>query len=305
MAYDQEVGTANIRTQYIDGAVKGFATAAYKFKQAVTIDSTSAWKNYFYRETSTALTGKGYGSRTSRIKGISRGAEFPQASVSWEKVMTIIEKYGLEENITWEDLISDDIDVRDRTLMRVAEGVAKAVDDEIWSALTEATGGVPAGAPTSIQTINIYSAGAEARFWDVSSAAIIDDLLQAKQKIAEYNYDTTGLMAFVSPKDYRSIMSYLADKGAQFPTIGAEVASNGQQGKLAGIQLIVSNSVTASYALVVLPKRCGTWKSIVPLSTTTKEDPYKSLTIRSVEMGVTQVTDPKAVVLIQGTQNPN
>lgn len=287
MTVDQQSATANMRTVFYDKIVKGFAEAAYKFKQAVTVSSSSAWKNYYWRENSSALTAQ----TGNAIKGIPRGANFPQAVVEWERVLTTIEKYGLEDNIPYEDLISDDVDVRNRTLFRIAEGVAKAVDDEIWNTLTESR------SVSNIQTIAITS-----RFWDVASAAIIDDLLQAKQKIAEYNYDTSNLMAFVSPKDYRSIMSYLADKGAQFPAIGNEVASNGKQGRLAGIDLVVSNSVTASYALVVVPKICGTWKQLVPLTTETKEDPLKSLTVRSVEFGVTQLTDPKACVLISGTQ---
>jgi len=225
------------------------------------------------------------------IKGIPRGAAFPQASVTFERIMSVIEKYGLEDNIPYEDLISDDIDVRDRTLLRIAEAVAKAVDDEIWDVLTESQ------SPANIQSITITGG----RWWSAASAAIIDDLLQAKELIAVKNYPTNNLMCFISPKDHRSIMNYLAEKGAQFPTVGADVAINGNVGKIAGINLIVSNSVTASYAMVCVPKRCGTWRELVPLTTVTKEDPLKSLTIRSAEIGVTQLTDPKAVVLITPT----
>jgi len=289
MAFDQEVGTANLRATFYDKVVKGFAVASYKFKQAVTISPTSAWKNFFFRESPDALTAQ----TGNAVKGIPRGAEFPQASVTWERVQSVITKYGLEDNIPYEDLISNEIDVRDRTLMRIAEGVTKAVDDEIWDVLTESQ------SPSAIQHITI----AETKHWNGSSGAIIDNLLNARQLIAEKNYDTSNLMAFVSPLDYRSIMNYVAEKGAQFPNFGNQVAENGQAGKLAGIQLVVSNSVTASFALVVAPKICGTWKELVPLQTTTKDDPYKSLTIRAVEMGVTQLTDPSAVVLIEGTQD--
>ena len=173
-------------------------------------------------------------------------------------------------------------------------GHVKGVDDEIWDVLTEGR------SVNQIQSVTI-GGSANSGPWNTSSAAIIDDLLHAKQLIAEKNYDTSNLMAFVSPEDYRHIMNYLAEKGAQFPTIGATVASNGNVGKVAGVSLVVSNSVTASYALVVVPKRCGTWKEMAPLKTITKEDPMKSLTIRSAELGVTQLTDPKAVVLMVGT----
>ena len=285
MAFDQEVGSQNIRTTIFDGAVKGFAERQYKFKQACLISPSSAWKNYFFREKADPLAGQS----GNAIRGIPRGANFPQAVVAWERVLATIEKYGLEDNIQWEDIITGEVDVRNRTLRKIAEGVAKAVDDQIWSAIT---------GETTIQVINI----AATKFWNGSSAAIIDDLLQAKQLMGTSNYDTSNCMAFVSPRDYRSILNYLAEKGAQFPSIANEVATNGKQGELAGIQLVVSNSVTASQALVVIPKICATWKELVPLTTITKEDHGKSVLVRSYEYGVTQVTDPQAIVWIKGTQ---
>lgn len=284
MAYTDQPQTADLRTNLYDKMVKGFAMQKYKFKQAVSVVSTSAWKNYFYRENPTQLTA---------YKGIPRGADFPQADVTYERVSAVIEKYGLESNIAYEDILTDDIDVRDRTLMRVAEGVAKAVDDEIYDKLSES------GTPTNIQSVTI-EAGYE---WDTSSGAIFDNLGEARQKIAEYNYETTDLLCFISPKDQRSITSYIFSKGAQAPQLSDSTARNGSIGKLNGVDFIVSNSVEASQALLVVPKVCGTWKEVVPLQTTTKEDPYKSVTIRSVELGTTQVTDPKAVVLILNTQS--
>lgn len=283
-----EVAQEAIRGTYYDSAVKAIADATYKFKQALTISTTGAWTNYFYRGTNTVLAGQSGNDE----KGIPRGAEFPNANTSWDRIQSIIEKYGLEANIPYEDIISNEIDVVDRTLFKISQGVAASVDATIWDTLTESR------SPTNIQSITITGG----QTWDATSAAIIDDLLQAKQKIAEENLDTSNLMAFISPKDYRSILNYLAGKGAQFPSIGADVANNGNMGKLAGIDLIVSNQVTASYALVVVPKVVGTWKELVPLQTTTKEDPYKSRTIRATCLGVCQLHTPKAAVLIIGTQ---
>jgi len=288
MAYDQETGTADLRAEVVDKTIKGFATAAYKFKQAVTISTTSAWKNTFFRENPSALSSPS----GNNIKGIPRGSNFPQAVVEWEKVETYIEKYGLEDNIFWEDILTNDVDVMSRTMFRIAEGVAKAVDDEIWDVLTESQ------SPSNIQSISCTYP------WDhATSAAIIDNLMEAKQKIGEYNYSTANLMCFISEKDHRSVVNYLAEKGSQFPTIGTEMAKNGRAGKLVGINFVVSNSVTASYALVVAPKICATWKQAVPLQSTTVKDDYKGTRIRAVEMGVTQLTDPKACVLLDGTQS--
>ena len=292
MAQTEEVGLASLRKEVVDKTIKGFATASYKFKQAVSISTTNAWKNTFYREASNALTGH----TGNAIKGIPRGANFPQAVVKWEKVSKWVEKYGLEDNIFWEDVLTNDINVQARTLFRIAEGVAKAVDDEIWDVLTESQ------IPVSIQSVPLEHAGGSSVAWDGASAAIIDDLMHCKQKIGQYNYPTSGLMCFISEKDHRSIVTFVTDSGAQFDKLGDETARNGRVQGLAGIKFVVSNSVTASSALVVVPKICATWQSAKPLTTETIIDPFKSVKIRAVEMGVTQLTDPGACVLITGTQ---
>ena len=78
MAADKEVGEGTLRAEVVDKAIKGFAKASYKFKQALSVSTTNAWKNYFYREASAALTSP----TGNAIKGIPRGANFPQAVVN-------------------------------------------------------------------------------------------------------------------------------------------------------------------------------------------------------------------------------
>ncbi len=291
MAPSTEVGQSPLRAELVSKIIKGFATAAYKFKQAVSISTTNAWKNSYFRENPDALTGP----EGNDIKGIPRGANFPQAVVEWEKIASYVEKYGLEDNIMWEDILTNDVNVQDRTLFRISEGVAKAVDDEIWDVLTEGQ------SVSNIQSVTIVESATSGQ-WDSASAAIIDNLMNAKQLIGTKNYPTNNLMCFISEKDHRSIVTYITDSGAQFDKLGDETARNGRVQGLAGIKFVVSNSVTASFALVVVPKICGTWQQAVPLTTDVEVDPFKSTRIRAVEMGVTQQTDPKACCLIINTQ---
>ena len=289
MAYDISDGVINARKTTFDANIKQITPGMYKFKQAVAIVPTSAWKNYFFREDPTALTGQS----GNAIKGVPRGADFPTASIALERVSSIILKYGLEQNIPWEDLISDEVNIGTRTAIKIAEGVTKAVDDEIWNVLTESR------VPTNIQSIAIASGYA----WDEASASIIDNLEEAEEKIATYNYPTDNLLVYISPKDKRRVVNYIYEKGAQAPNLAQRmVDGNGVIGSIGNKTFVVSNSVTASYALVVVPKRCGNWRELVPLSTDTEEDKFKSTRYRAVEVGVTELTDPKAVVLIYGTQ---
>ena len=300
MAYDIQAGAINhgIRKETIDAMIKQIQPNIYKFKQACAVVATSSYKNTFFREDPTVLAGQ----TGNTFNGIPRGAAFPQQVVKWEEVSVRITKFGAEDNIMWEDIIAGDLAIQTRTVIKLTEGVAKKVDDAIWTALTD---NYVSGTTESLRIQSYAITTATGGRWDESSAAIIKDLFQAARLIGEKNYDTSGLMAFISPKDKKSIMNYLAEKGAQFPSISTSVTQSGDIGSIAGISLVVSNSVPASYALVVKPKVCATWKELVPLQSTTVEDPYRSLKIRVVEEGVTEVTDPLCVVLIKNTQSGN
>lgn len=275
-----------LRASVYDSTIKQIAKYAYKFKQLVSVVPGTAWKNYFFREQLNVLAGK----TGNTTKGIPRGAEFPHASLSWERVLTTIEKYGLEDTIPYEDIISNEIDVRDRTLIRIGEGVAKAVDDEICAQLTESY------TPVNIQT-GVLSA--TAAWWNVSSGAIVKDLANMKAKIRAYYNNVDEFVLVVHPDNEVNILSYLYEKGAQAPTLGADVALNGAIGKVAGVNIVTSTTMNASYALMVVPKRCATWKELMPLGTDVQERKFKDTRITACEMGVTQLTDPKAVVLLQ------
>lgn len=294
MTADQTTGQQVIRKEIIDGAIKGIANRAYKFKQAVTVVPTSAWTNTFFRENSAVLAG-GTGSAT---RGIPRGADFPAAFVQWEKIQAIIEQYGLETMIPWADVISSEIPVRERSLYKLAEGVTKAVDDQIYSVLASDTG---------ITTLAIETSGTTmGGAWNQSSAALIDNLEQGEQEIAEANYPTDDLMVFVNPRDKRAIVKFITDKGAQFMNTSERMLNgNGTIGKVGNKTFIVSNSVPASRALMVVPKRCATWKELEPLQTHVETDPGKNVKLRTWEFGVLEVTDPLCVVLYTGTERGN
>ena len=288
--YLSEVVHAVLRKEVIDSMVKQTAAQTYKFKQAVSIVPTSAWKNTFFREGTSVLKGN----TGNTTKGIPRGSNFPQDKVNWQEITVRIIKYGLETNIPWEDIISGEINVQARSIIRLTAGVVKAVDDQIWDELTESRSGSGV-----IQSFAI-TAG---KTWNATSAAIVDDLMKASELISLQNYDVGNLLCFVSPKDKRSIMNYLHDKGAQYNQLGEDIARNGAIAKVAGITLIESNSVTTSFALVLKPKVCATYKELVSLRSTTIDDPYKSLKIRVVEEGTIELTDPLAIVLINNTQS--
>jgi len=283
------VGMQDIRGETIERTVKGFALQEYKFKQVCSIVRSNSWKESYYQEGATELAG-GTG---SSVRGVPRGASFPYGEPNWTKQASYLEKYAMEGVIFMEDALTDEIDVSARTLLRISRAVAKSVDDQIWSALTTASG---------VQTFTIDS-GKE---WDgtvaASGANIIDNLMRAKEMFMDYNYSSQNIYLLVNQHDHRSIVRYLSDKGAQFPTIATNVTTNGLAGNLVGMKIVVSPSVAISGALVVIGNEAATWKEAVPLTVKTIDDPGIKTTVRAWELGVTQVPNPKAIVWIKNTR---
>lgn len=278
-----ETGEDTLRATSYDLAIKQLANYSYKFKQLVSVVTSSSWKNYFFREQTDVPTGQ----EGNAIKGIPRGADFPNAVLSWEQVTSRIEKYGLSATIDHEDIIAGNIDMRNRTILRIAEGVAKAVDTEISIVISENW------TPSNIQT-GVLQGG----YWNQTSAAIIKDLAKMKAQVKAYYDNASDFTVVINPDVEPHILHYIYEKGAQASSSG-QAAFNGQIGNPAGVNIITSAVVPASYALFLVPKTCATWKSLMPLQTETKTEAFKGDTITACEYGVTELHEPKQVVLLQ------
>ena len=96
-------GQVDLRAENISRTVTGFAELEFKLKQLCLVTSSSAWIESYYKETKTELTG-GTG---SAVRGIPRLAGFPYGEVTWTKVSSYMEKYGMEGVISYEDVIAE------------------------------------------------------------------------------------------------------------------------------------------------------------------------------------------------------
>ena len=265
-------GQVDVRKELIDTTLKGFADRAYKMKQAVTLVSTGAWTNFFWRGNPDTLNA----GRSTNRKGVPRGAAFPQATTTMKKIRSDIEKYALQDSIPFEDIISGEVSVRDRTIKKIAEGIVEGVDNQIFTGLST---------DSEIHTVTTFFAGGthnNGGAWNQSSAQILDDLERCQQLFGENNYDVGKIFVFINHRDKRSITKFLTDKGAQYPSVSEKMmnATNGQIGTLGNFTFIVSPVVTTSQALVVVPQVCGTWKSLLPLSTDVENEALKDVRIK-------------------------
>ncbi|MDD5051010.1 MAG: hypothetical protein PHV93_04730 [Candidatus Pacebacteria bacterium] len=280
-------GEQDLRAENFEKIVKGFALQEFKMKQLVMESSSNAWIETYYRETATELTG-GLG---SAVKGIPRLANFPYGEPSWTKVQSYIEKYGMEGVVSWEDAMTDNVDVIARTLLRISRAVAYAVDSQIYTALLGAAG----------NTVAVV-AGFEWNSAVIANRDPIQNILDAKKElyVDNFNPDQNGFLV-VNPAEYAYLLGNA--KITNSPTFkSADVITNGVVGQICGLKIIVSNVVTTDTGtLVVIAKECGTWKAAAPLSVHTIPDDGVKYTIRAFEMGVCQVQTPNAICSITNT----
>jgi len=287
-------GEADLRKEYVDGAVKAVALMEYKLKTLCTVDTSSAWTETYYRETNSEITGGGVASPTT-VKGIPRLAPFPYGESSWTKVSALIEKYGMESMISYEDVMLNNIPMIQRSILRIGRAVAYAVDAQIAAVML-------AGAANTFA----ITAGSE---WDsltIQNRDPIYDILYGIQMLRADNIDALNGNGYlcVNGTDYTNLISNT--KIINNPTFkSADVVTNGVVGQVCGLKIMVTQALevtTPDVAYIVVAKEAMTWKEATPLTVLQIEDPGIKTTIRAFELGVTQMTSPNAVCKITNTR---
>ncbi|MEX2017442.1 MAG: hypothetical protein WD876_03135 [Candidatus Pacearchaeota archaeon] len=292
-------GDVDLRAEDWRKDLVGFALQSFTLLEDLTLKGTSAWINHFYQESATELAGSG--TRTPR--GLGRGSELPTARVSWTLVTKRIEKYGLKDYILYEDAISDNVDVVGRTLLRLARGVVKSIEDEVFDVVTEDQ------SASTILTTTTTSIGGDQ--WDTAPTSGVyaqrpeADVLDAMRQIAANNYSeiyTGGGALWLSPKDYMSILVVSYGNGSKAPKIGERILADGRMEQMyCGLSVRISNSVVADYAVVLVKKRCATWTELESLKVRVEDHSPKDFEISAWAFGVSAITDPKAICLIIDT----
>ena len=283
----QTVGMEQIRGENIERAIKGYAEQDYVLKEVLLVQSSSKWTETYYEESSTVLTG-GTG---SAIQGTPRLAQFPYVQPNWTKRSSVHIKFPAEGVVSMEDKLTDAIDVQARTMKAVARSVANAVDSYIYTQLSGKSG--------------IGTAAAAGTGWDATAETTrkpISDILKGIQNMSENNYNvlTNGFL-LLTPHDYRALMeNSKVINNPSFKT--ADIVTNGTVGQIAGLKIKVTNSVSDDEAMIIMGQRAATWKSAVGLTAAVIEDRGIKFTIRAWEIGVIQITDPKAIYVITDTQ---
>ena len=279
------VETNTIRGLDIDKTIKGFAMTNYVFKGLVINSTTDGDSIRWYKETAADLT-----LTAPSTLETSPLSMFEQAEVDWERLTSYPKKYAIEGTISREDIKSADIDVLARTLLRLTRAVVKQIDSAIYNVMTEDQ------SPSTLGTAAATGTG-----WDDgTNGNPILDILKAKQNIMENDYDTSGVIIAMNPKNERDLINYLILNGASIPGFSSDQVTQGSISGILGSRIVVSNNVVADSVLVGDPTGC-TWKSFEGLHAETENIMGKGTKIAIWENGVAILTDPKKMYLITDT----
>ena len=280
---------ADLRKEYIDGAVKAVAKDMAKLKTLCTIDSSDAWTESYYRETNADSTDGGTG---SSIGGIPQMAPFPFVQVTETKVSSVVLKYGDETVISLEMQSRATVPMLQRHILRMGRKINWQIDSAIESEMSDSAGNTFA-----------ITAGYE---WDSTTVANRDpvyDILYGIQMLRADGIDALNGNGYlvINGTDYTNIISN--SKIVNHPTFQTVSAvQNGVVAQLAGLKIMVSENITAENAYIVVKGEALVWKQQQALKVQTIDDPGKSTTIRAWEFGVIQCHSPNAICKITNTR---
>ena len=290
---------ADIRGIDITKLAIQYAEEASIFKRFCAIAPTTAREIRWYRKTAGIISSPTTtGITTSRIANVAYGAQPVVAEQSWTRYTSYNRKYMVESPmIPQEDIDDCDIDILAQNLRDLALMVEYQVDARIWDVMTE-----------SRLAVSINSGGTTAA-WDTASYTgvnIIKDIMVGIENIRiNSGFDPLkyGGVLLLSPKDHRNMLTWIIDgKGSSVPSFAAAKLQEGTVMNILGLDVAVSNNVTADYACIMIPKLSITWKQFVPISTAVITEEGIGKKIRIWEEGEAVLVRPKCVHLIVNTQ---
>jgi len=281
-------GQALIRGIDIDKMAKNYEEEALIFKGLVNVTKTSARENRWYQKTSGYLTA----TLPAKIGPVAEGARPFVLETSWTRNTSYVKKYMLETPmINLEDESDSEVKVFLDNLKDVVEAIAYEVDNDIWEVASEGQ------TPTNINAVTA-TAG-----WDAASGQDpFEDIMEAKMKIRqETKRKLNGGYLLLNAKAEKDLLVWLVStKGASIPMFSSDKIVDGVLQSIAGLRVIVSENVTADYAMVAGLKQAVEYKQFKPLTTAIIKEDLIGRKVRASEHGIAILERPKFISLISG-----
>jgi len=282
-------GQAEIRGLNIDKVSKDMLEEASIFKGELKNESTSSREIRWYQKTSGLLTN----TIPERISNIPYGARPFVLKQTWTRNTSFTKKYLLDsELIDMEDETDSDVQVFMNTVEDLTDAVAFDRDKDIWNVVSE---------DQSASNINAVTSTAA---WDAASGQNpYEDIAEAEQLIREQTKRSPVLKIYVSAKGHKDLKVWIVTvKGSSVPGMSSQLIDNRPLLTFDGKQLVVSENVTADFAMVANLERAAIYKEFMGLRTWIITEEGIGRKVRIGTNGIALLVRPKYVTLISNTE---
>lgn len=282
-------GQADIRGLYIDKKSKDYLDESLIFKKLVTTVSTPSREVRWYQKTSGFLT-----MTSPATFNVAEGARPFVLEQSWTRNTSYAKKWFVESPwITMEDEADSDVKIFTDNLKDLTQAVAYDLDSHIWDIVSESQ------SPTNINSVTATGT------WDAASGQDpFEDIMEARQLIREQTKRRirNGVL-LVSAKGEKDLLVWIVStKGASIPSFSSQKVESGSLLNIAGLDLVVSENVTADYAMVADLAQACEYREFKPLTTGIKKEEGIGRKIRVWTHGIAILVKPKYVSLISNTE---
>ena len=281
-------GQALIRDVDIQkGAIAEFEEALI-FKSLISSKPTKAREVKYWQKTTGYLTL----TAPAKLSNIAPGARPFVTETSWTPQTAYSIKYMLDSPmINMEDESDSEVQVFRDNAKDNAESIANDLDGDVWDVISE---------NQTPSNINGIAANAT---WDAASGQNpFEDIMQAKMEIRQTTKRSirNGVLLLNAQGEKDLLVWLVTTKGSSVPNFASEKIGTGTIDKFAGLQVVVSENVTATFAMVGDLKQAATYRTFKPFTTVIIPEPLIGRKIRSSTNGITLLIKPKFIALITG-----
>ena len=281
-------GQALIRGLNIDKVSKDMLEEASIFKREVKNESTASREIRWYQKTSGLLTA----TTPAKISQIAYGARPFVLRRTWTRNQSFTKKYLLDsEMIDMEDETDSDVQVFLNTVEDLTDAVAFDRDKDIWNVASESQ------TPVLINDVTSVAA------WDATSGQNpYKDVAQAERLIREGTNRNPVLKLYLNPKDHQSLKVWLVTvKGSSIPGFSSQLVENKPLIMFDGKQVVISDNVTADFAMVANLERSTIYKEFSGLKTSIITEEQIGRKVRIGTNGIALLVRPEYNALISNT----
>ena len=258
------------------------------FKPLIPSSPTKAREIKFHQKTSGYLTL----TAPAKSSNIAPGARPFVTESSFTPVTKYSIKYMLDSPmINLEDESDSEVQVFRDNAKDVVESIANDVDNDIWNVISE-----------DQTPVNINTIAATATWGAASGQDPFEDLMDCKRIIRQQTKRSikNGVLLINAQAEKDLLVWLVSVKGSSIPNFASEKVGSGTLSGIAGLSVIVSENVTATFGMVADLKQAAKYRQFKPLQTWIINEEGIGRKIRVSTNGVAILTKPKFVALITG-----